>query len=125
MLRYRFATVVAAVAFTFVTPFASSASAASSPAANRGGVAPGVNNTAMQIALGSGFSGVMLGRGKRPGNPTSDHPRGRAVDYMVSSRSEGDRLAAYARANAKKLGVKYVLWRVKNHYDHVHVSFKK
>jgi hypothetical protein len=59
----------------------------------------------------------------RPGNPTSDHPRGYALDFMVD-RSTGDALAAYAEENSEALGVSYVLWRVADHYDHVHISFE-
>lgn len=62
------------------------------------------------------------GVAKRPGNPSSDHPRGYALDFMVD-RSTGDALAAYAEEHAEALGIKYVLWRVANHYDHVHISF--
>jgi hypothetical protein len=71
---------------------------------------------------------------------TSDHPSGRAVDFMVD-RATGDRLAACALTNRAALGVTYVIWRQRinfgngwqpmedrggvtaNHYDHVHVSF--
>ncbi len=70
----------------------------------------------------------------------SDHPSGRAVDFMVD-RATGDRLAACALNNRAALGVSYVIWRQRinfgsgwqpmedrggvtaNHYDHVHVSF--
>ena len=62
------------------------------------------------------------GVAKRPGNPSSDHPRGYALDFMVD-RSTGDALAAYAEEHAEELGIKYILWRVANHYDHVHISF--
>ena len=69
---------------------------------------------------------------------------------MVDS-SKGDELAAYIEANYQELGVYYVIWEQRylmdqgsiygpawawnmmpdrgsatsNHYDHVHVSFKK
>jgi hypothetical protein len=70
----------------------------------------------------------------------SDHPRGRALDFMVD-RATGDRLAACALRNRETLGVSYVIWRQRidtgdgframpdrgsptaNHFDHVHVSF--
>lgn len=115
MLRYRFATVVAAVAFTLAAPFATAAHADSlrATAATKTGAAA--------IVQCSGFSGEMIGKAARPSNPTSDHPSGRAVDFMTSSRSEGDRVASCAR---KTGNVKYVLWRVEDHYDHVHVSFR-
>ena len=72
---------------------------------------------------------------------TSDHPLGRAVDFMVE-RATGDDLAACALENMDALGVKYVIWEQRinhgsgweamedrggataNHFDHVHVSFE-
>ncbi|WP_157244966.1 coiled-coil domain-containing protein [Nonomuraea typhae] len=78
-----------------------------------------------------------------------EHPQGRACDFMITrggswpsagQRDEGDRLAAWAIANARRLGVKYVIYRrriwqgsgwssmsdrggiTQNHQDHVHVS---
>jgi hypothetical protein len=72
---------------------------------------------------------------------TSDHPLGRAVDFMVD-RATGDDLAACALENMDALGVKYVIWEQRinhgsgweamedrggataNHFDHVHVSFE-
>ncbi len=69
----------------------------------------------------------------------SDHPKGLAIDLMTSSKSQGDAIANDAIANAKALGITYVIWyrkiwkastgRWENysgpspHTDHVHVSF--
>ena len=77
--------------------------------------------------------------GYRPGD--MDHGSGNAVDTMISSRSQGDAVAAFVMAHASELNVKYVIWRQRiwypsgtwramedrgsptaNHYDHVHVS---
>jgi hypothetical protein len=81
---------------------------------------------------------TMFGVAGRAG--TSDHPLGRAVDFMVD-RATGDALAACALNNRAALGVTYVIWRQRinfgsgwqmmedrggvtaNHFDHVHVSF--
>jgi hypothetical protein len=70
----------------------------------------------------------------------SDHPSGKAVDFMVG-RATGDALAACALANRDALGITYVIWRQRinygsgwqamedrggvtaNHFDHVHISF--
>jgi hypothetical protein len=86
----------------------------------------------------------------RPGDP-QDHGSGRACDFMESTggvmptaerQRHGDQVAAWAIANASRLGIKYVIWRQRiydmrspgwdpmedrgsitaNHYDHVHVS---
>jgi len=51
-----------------------------------------------------------------------DHPSGRALDIMVYANGGlGDRIAADLRANKAKLGIRYLLWRVPQHYDHIHV----
>lgn len=71
---------------------------------------------------------------------TSDHPSGKAIDFMVDS-STGDDLAACALRNKEALGISYVIWEQRinhgdgwetmedrggataNHMDHVHISF--
>lgn len=72
----------------------------------------------------------------------SDHPKGLALDFMVTG-NRGDQIAEYAVNNAERLRVSYVIWYQKinsldgrgwrtmedrggdtaNHKDHVHVSF--
>jgi hypothetical protein len=71
---------------------------------------------------------------------TSDHPSGKAIDFMVDP-STGDDLADCALRNMDALGISYVIWQQRintgsgwepmedrggataNHMDHVHVSF--
>ena len=93
------------------------------------------------------------GLGERPANTGSDHATGRAVDVMIadwqrpSGADHGTQIAEWVRANARELGVTYVIWRAKiwslarnaqgwrsythpsgqstptlDHMDHVHVS---
>ncbi|PSK97192.1 hypothetical protein CLV63_109196 [Murinocardiopsis flavida] len=88
----------------------------------------------------------------RPGDP-GEHGSGRACDFMMSAggaspsstnRQLGQQMAEYAKNNADRLGVMYVIWEQKiwhsanpgagwkpmedrgsitqNHFDHVHVS---
>lgn len=93
-------------------------------------------------------SGVGCYRTRQDGG---EHPQGRACDFMITrggtwpspaQSALGDRLAAWAIANARRLGVKYVIykqriwqgggWRTmsdrgsitENHQDHVHVSMQ-
>lgn len=72
---------------------------------------------------------------------TSDHPSGKAIDFMVD-RATGDQLADCALRNMDSLGISYVIWEQRinhgsgwepmedrggataNHMDHVHVSFE-
>ena len=70
-----------------------------------------------------------------------EHSTGQAVDLMISSRSQGDAVAAFVMAHASQLDVKYIIWRQRywepggswelmedrgsptaNHMDHVHVT---
>jgi uncharacterized protein YraI len=81
---------------------------------------------------------------------TPDHPAGRALDLMLpryqttAGRQLGFSVASWARANARSLGIKYVIWDQKiwniqrdregwrpmasrgsdtaNHKDHVHIT---
>lgn len=72
--------------------------------------------------------------------PGSDHPKGRALDFMTSNKKTGTALAQDVIRNAKRWNVKYVIWyryiwhpgrgwKAYNgpsaHTDHVHVSFNK
>jgi hypothetical protein len=88
----------------------------------------------------------------RPG-ATGEHPLGRACDFMLSTGgvmpaasniARGYAIAAWAQANASRLGIMYIIYRQKiwdirmasagwipmadrgsitaNHYDHVHIS---
>ncbi len=56
-------------------------------------------------------------------DPLPDHPSGHAIDIMIGSNMAlGDAIAADVRSQTSRFGVKYVLWRVPNHYNHVHVT---
>ncbi|MDN5861641.1 MAG: hypothetical protein L0H84_23820 [Pseudonocardia sp.] len=107
---------------------------------NESGLGPvkGFVRTAAQL-LGCRYGEpTMIGVASRGG--ASDHPGGKAVDFMVD-RATGDALAACALRNKEALGITYVIWRQRinygdgwqgmadrggvtaNHYDHVHISF--
>lgn len=105
------------------------------------GVKPWVLEAADEIGGKFGIKSIG-GVGSRP-NP-SDHPGGLALDFMTQG-SIGSALARYVMENAKRLGVKYIIWQqhiwslarasegwrlmgdrgspTANHMDHVHVSF--
>ncbi|SPT64577.1 MULTISPECIES: hypothetical protein [Actinomadura] len=92
----------------------------------------------------------VIGCHRSTGDP-QDHGDGRACDFMESTggrmpsagaQRHGDQVAAYAVANARRLGISYVIWKqriwnvrgggwrpmedrgsiTQNHYDHVHIS---
>jgi hypothetical protein len=103
-----------------------------------GAVKPHVRSAANFLGCTFGEPTV-LGVAGRGG--TSDHPSGKALDFMVD-RATGNALAACALRDQKTLGVSYVIWRQRinfgsgwkpmedrggvtaNHFDHVHVSFE-
>lgn len=92
---------------------------------------------------------TMFGLGQRAG--ATEHDDGLAVDFMIpsydtpASKARAQKLSKWLRANAKKLGITYIIydqkiwniarssegWRpmedrgsdTENHLDHVHVSF--
>ena len=90
--------------------------------------------TAVQQRFGLGSIG-----GYRAG--AGEHGTGQALDLMISSRSQGDAVAAFVQANVGTYNVKYLIWRqrywepggswdlmedrgspTQNHMDHVHVT---
>lgn len=56
-------------------------------------------------------------------DPLPDHPSGRAIDIMIGSdMALGDAIDADVVAQAGRFGVSYTMWRVANHFDHVHIT---
>ena len=114
-----------------------SSSYAGSSSYHLGPVRSHVAAAAREIGPRFGIRRVLGHRGGGGG----DHPRGLALDFMTTGAT-GDRLAAYARGNASRYRIDYVIWdrRIWSvgragegwrayrgwspHTDHVHVSFK-
>ena len=91
-------------------------------------------------AVRSAFGITNIG-GLRPGDPL-DHGSGHAIDVMITSKAQGDGVAAFVLAHAEELNIKYVIWQqrswkpergtwrlmadrgspTQNHMDHVHIS---
>jgi endonuclease/exonuclease/phosphatase (EEP) superfamily protein YafD len=100
--------------------------------------------------LGPMFDIKTVGGYRESATDPNGHPAGLAADFMVplnaAGRAQGDRLAAYAKANAQKLGIDYIIWyqriwsvaragegwrpmedrgsATENHLDHVHINVK-
>ncbi|MEI6253749.1 MAG: endopeptidase [Mycobacteriaceae bacterium] len=52
-----------------------------------------------------------------------DHPSGHAVDIMIGSdMGLGDAINADVQSQSGRFGVSYTMWRVANHFNHVHVT---
>lgn len=106
------------------------------------GVSPNVGHAADY--WGSKYGIKTIG-GRGPGSvPGSDHPKGRALDFMINNvkggHARGEALANDVIRNYKSWNVKYVIWNryiwspgrgwrkysgPSPHTDHVHVSFNK
>lgn len=106
----------------------------------------------MKVALGKKFNvtSFSLFRAGDDDGTGHGHNSGMAVDYMVTS-AQGDQLADYLTKHMDELGIHYIIWKQRfympvvniygpantwnlmpdrggitaNHYDHVHVSFKR
>lgn len=86
--------------------------------------ARGLCSNAMALAeyIRTTYPSVRSIGGVRP-DPLPDHPSGHALDIMIGSdMGLGDTIAADIRAQSSRFGMKYLLWRVPQHYDHVHVT---
>jgi hypothetical protein len=96
-----------------------------SPLCNGLNVLP-IVGSACNTVLGTFASDVSRvgGKGLRLSNPTSCHPLGLALDLFPRSKARGDEIVVWVRANKDKLGVTTILWQVRDHYDHIHLSFK-
>ena len=52
-----------------------------------------------------------------------DHPSGRAVDIMIGSNMGlGDTIYGDLLSQRSRFNISYCLWRVANHFNHVHCS---
>jgi phage-related protein len=72
-----------------------------------------------------------FGGSRKPGEVPGDveigsqHLTGLALDVGIGSdMALGDAVYAWANQNKAALGIDYILWRVKDHFNHVHISFK-
>lgn len=96
--------------------------------------------------LGPMFDIKTVGGYRESATDPNGHPAGLAADFMTSSKAQGDGLADYAKANAGKLGIDYIIWHqriwsiaragegwrpmedrgsaTENHLDHVHINVK-
>ncbi|WP_156996693.1 hypothetical protein [Knoellia aerolata] len=102
----------------------------------------GVHRSAARLctAVQQRFGLTSIG-GYRAG--AGEHGTGQALDLMVSSRSQGDAVAAFIKANVASYNVEYLIWyqrfwepggtwdpmddrgsTTQNHKDHVHVTIQ-
>ena len=101
----------------FSTIFASNANAV--PLVGGVGLCPNASNLAHYVI--ANYPGVQSIGGVRA-DRLPDHPSGHAIDIMVNDMSLGDTIAADIRSQIGRFGVSYVLWRVPDHFNHIHVT---
>lgn len=90
------------------------------PTVGMGGLVP--NATALAAYIASTYPGVQAIGGVRA-DPLPDHPSGHAIDIMIGSdMALGDAINADVQSQAGRFSVAYTLWRVPNHFNHVHVT---
>ncbi|MCW1957198.1 MAG: hypothetical protein KIH64_001355 [Mycobacterium sp.] len=98
----------------------SSATASAVPLVGMGGLCPNANALAQYIT--ATYPGVQSIGGVRP-DSRPDHPSGHALDIMIGSNMGlGDAINADIQSQSGRFGVKYTMWRVSDHYNHVHVT---
>ena len=90
------------------------------PMVGMSGVCP--NASALASYIASTYPGVQSIGGIRP-DRLPDHPSGHALDIMTGNNMGlGDQIASDIQSQTGRFGVKYILWRVKDHFNHVHVT---
>lgn len=90
------------------------------PTVGLGGLTP--NAYALAQYVMNTYPGVNSIGGVRA-DPLPDHPSGHAIDVMCGGNTGlCDTIAADIRSQSGHFAVKYILWQVANHYDHVHVT---
>lgn len=90
------------------------------PTVGMSGLVPNARTLAAYII--ATFPGVQSIGGVRA-DALPDHPSGHAIDIMIGSdMALGDAINADVQSQVERFGVSYTMWRVANHFNHVHVT---
>ena len=90
------------------------------PTVGMSGLVPSARSLAAYII--ATYPGVQSIGGVRA-DALPDHPSGHAIDIMIGSdMGLGDAINADVQSQAGRFGVAYTMWRVANHFNHVHVT---
>lgn len=80
------------------------------------------NASSLANYIMNNYPGVLSIGGVRS-DPLPDHPSGRAIDIMVGGNTAlGNTIHGDILSQSGRFGVKYTLWQVASHYDHIHVT---
>lgn len=69
------------------------------------------------------FGGMYNRRFIKGTHTWSQHAYGNAIDEMVPSLSYGDQVYAWVRARSAQFHLAHLLWRVPDHFNHIHADF--
>lgn len=89
------------------------------PTVGMGGLVPNARLLAQYVM--ATFPGVQSIGGVRS-DALPDHPSGHAIDIMINDMGLGDAIDAAIQSQAGRFGVAYTMWRVPDHFNHVHVT---
>lgn len=90
------------------------------PTVGMGGLIPDAKMLAAYII--ATYPGVQAIGGVRA-DPIPDHPSGHAIDIMIGSdMALGDAINADVQGQSGRFHVRYTMWRVPSHFNHVHVT---
>jgi hypothetical protein len=94
--------------------------AAAFPVVGGNGLTP--NAWALVQYVQATYPGVTSIGGVRA-DPLPDHPSGHALDLMIGGNMAlGDAIYADLSTHMAEHSIRYLLWRVPDHYSHVHVT---
>lgn len=89
------------------------------PTVGMGGLIP--NARALAAYIMATYPGVQSIGGVRA-DPIPDHPSGHAIDIMLSDMALGDAINADLQNQAARFNIRYTMWRVPAHFNHIHVT---
>lgn len=90
------------------------------PTIGMNGLMPNARSLATYIM--ATYPGVQSIGGVRT-DPLPDHPSGRALDIMTGANMNlGDAINADLQSQTGRFGIDYTMWRVPDHFNHVHVT---
>ena len=101
----------------FISTVVTAPSASAVPMVGMNGVCPNAWSLANYISANYAVRSI----GGIRSDALPDHPSGHALDLMVDTAT-GNAIYADLSSNPGRFGIKYMLWQVPSHYDHVHVT---
>lgn len=101
--------------------FVGAQAAEATPIVGAQGLTP--NARALADYITETYPGVQSIGGVRACDSVGDHCRGVALDVMIGDdMALGDRICADIHTQTARFGVRYTMWRVARHFDHIHIT---